>query len=74
LQSKVFVLKGALAALRVAAQEKHPEMVRVIRRFKVDSNADAVTLTGSVPATFVNAFVTNLSRTIRGSPFARLTS
>jgi hypothetical protein len=60
LQSKVFVLKGALAALRVAAQEKHPEMVRVIRRFKVDSNADAVTLTGSVPATFVNAFVTNL--------------
>jgi hypothetical protein len=51
------VLKGLLSSLRLAAQEKEPAIVKIVRRFKVTSSADAVTLTGSVPSALVNAVV-----------------
>lgn len=54
------VLKGLLSSLRLAAAEKQPEMVKVIRRFEIASAGDAVTLTGSVPATLINTFVARL--------------
>ncbi len=54
------VLKGLLAGLRMAAQEEQPEMVKIIRRFEVNSSADAVTLTGSVPATFLHDFLARI--------------
>jgi hypothetical protein len=48
-------LRGALAAMRLAVQEKEPDMVSVLRRFSVSRNDDSVTITGSVPAeTFKN--------------------
>jgi hypothetical protein len=50
------MLRGLLATWRMAAQEKQPEMVRVVRRFKVASGRDAVTLTGSVPAAMIEEF------------------
>lgn len=54
------VLKGLLSALRMAAQEEQPEMVKIIRRFEVDSRGGAVTLTGSVPAAFVHGVVAQM--------------
>lgn len=54
------VLKGLLATLRMAAQQKQPEMVKIVRRFEVASSGEAVTLRGSVPATFVNAFIAGM--------------
>jgi hypothetical protein len=54
------VLKGLLSSLRIAAQEKQPEMVSVIRRFDVDKTSDAVTLSGTVPAAQVNSFIARL--------------
>lgn len=43
-------LRGALAALRIAASEKAPEMVPVLRRFEVDRNAESISVRGSIPA------------------------
>lgn len=43
-------LRGALAALRIAASEKAPEMVPVLRRFDVDRNAESISVRGSIPA------------------------
>ena len=43
-------LRGALAALRVVAQDKAPEMVSVLRRFDVDRSSSSVTVEGKIPA------------------------
>jgi hypothetical protein len=43
-------LRGALSAMRLAVQDKSPEMVSVLRRFNVSRSDDAVTITGSVSA------------------------
>ena len=43
-------LRGALAAARLAVQDKAPEMVSVLRRFDIDRNADSIRIEGSVPA------------------------
>ena len=43
-------LRGALAALRMAVQEKAPQMVSVLRRFDVSRNAQSITVEGSIPA------------------------
>lgn len=43
-------LRGAVAAWRMAAQEKAPELIPVLRRFKIGQNRDGVTFEGSLPA------------------------
>jgi len=43
-------LRGAVAAWRMAAQERSPELVPVLRRFKIGQNEDGVTFEGSLPA------------------------
>lgn len=46
------VLKGVLAAWRMAAQEKNPELVSMIRRFSVSKSDESVTISGTLPASF----------------------
>lgn len=43
-------LRGALAMLRLATQEKSPELVSVLRKFQVRRNGDGVTVSGTLPA------------------------
>lgn len=43
-------IRGGLSALRLAAKEKAPDMVSVLRRFEVARSTDAVTIEGSIPA------------------------
>jgi hypothetical protein len=43
-------LRGGLSALRLAAREKSPDLVTVIRRFDVSRKNDAVLVEGSIPA------------------------
>lgn len=43
-------LRGALSAMRLAIQDKQPDMVTVLRRFTVSRSSDSVTISGSVPA------------------------
>lgn len=43
-------LRGALSAMRLAVQDKSPDMVSLLRRFTVSRSDDAVTISGSVPA------------------------
>jgi hypothetical protein len=43
-------IRGGLSALRLAAREKSPELVTVIRRFDVSRKNDAVLVEGSIPA------------------------
>jgi hypothetical protein len=42
-------LKGVLAMWRMAAQEKSPELVSVLRRFDVDRDREGVTVSGTLP-------------------------
>lgn len=48
--------RGLLAAWRMAAQEKDPELVDVIRQFQVKQAGDAVTLTGSITGDTLKKF------------------
>ncbi len=43
-------LRGALAAMRLAVQDKEPDLVSVLRKFSVTRTDDSVTISGSVPA------------------------
>ncbi len=43
-------LRGGLAAMRLAVQDKSPDLVSVLRRFDVKRTDDSVTISGSVPA------------------------
>jgi hypothetical protein len=43
-------LRGALSAMRLAVQDKSPELVSTLRRFTVSRSEDSVTVSGSVPA------------------------
>ncbi|MBV8517726.1 MAG: hypothetical protein JO197_10045 [Acidobacteria bacterium] len=43
-------VRGALSALRLAAQDKAPEMVTVLRRFDVTRKDDSIRIEGSIPA------------------------
>jgi hypothetical protein len=56
-------LRGALSAMRLAVQDKQPDMVPVLRRFNVARTSDSVTITGSVPAeTFKNWSAKNVTK------------
>jgi hypothetical protein len=43
-------LRGALSAMRLAVQEKSPELVSVLRKFTVSRTDSSVSISGSVPA------------------------
>lgn len=43
-------LRGALSAMRLAVQEKSPELVSVLRKFSVTRTDSSVSISGSVPA------------------------
>ncbi|HQR68830.1 MAG TPA: hypothetical protein PLB02_15685, partial [Thermoanaerobaculia bacterium] len=42
-------IRGILAVWRMAAQEKQPDLVPVLRAFKVTQGKDSVTLAGTLP-------------------------
>lgn len=50
-------LRGGLSALRLAAREKSPDMVTVIRRFEVSRKNDAVLVEGSIPAAHLREMI-----------------
>jgi hypothetical protein len=43
-------LRGALSAMRLAVQEKQPDLVAVLRRFTVSRSNDSISISGSVSA------------------------
>ncbi|HEY4642059.1 MAG TPA: hypothetical protein VII75_12005, partial [Thermoanaerobaculia bacterium] len=43
-------LRGALSAMRLAVQEKSPELVSMLRKFTVTRTDSSVSISGSVPA------------------------
>src|SRR4051794_18728672 len=43
-------LRGALSAMRLAVQEKSPELVSLLRKFTVTRTDNSVSISGSVPA------------------------
>ncbi len=50
-------LRGALSAMRLAIQDKQPDLVPVLRKFNVTRTDDAVTISGSVPAATFRHYV-----------------
>jgi hypothetical protein len=50
-------VRGALAAARIAVNDKFPDMVSVLRRFDVDRKSDSITVEGSIPATTLRAMM-----------------
>ncbi len=48
-------LRGVVAMWRLAVQEKSPELVSVLRRFKIDSDGDAVTVSGTLPSSVLRS-------------------
>jgi len=50
-------LRGMLAAMRLAVQDKSPDMVNVLRKFDVSHTSDTVQIVGSVPAETLKSFV-----------------
>jgi|SRR5579884_2958383 len=57
LQDVEDTLRGALSAMRLAIQDKQPDLVTVLRRFNVSRSDDSVTITGSVPASTVKQYI-----------------
>jgi len=50
-------LRGALSAIRLAAADKNPEVVTMLRRFNVTRTDDSVSISGTIPADTVKQFV-----------------
>jgi len=50
-------IRGGLAAMRLAVQDKSPELVGVLRKFDVSRTSDTVAITGSLPAQTLKDFV-----------------
>jgi hypothetical protein len=48
-------LRGVLAVWRLAAQEKSPDMVSVLRKFTVSRDKDTVSISGTLPGATVRA-------------------
>ena len=46
-------LRGVLAMWRMAVQEKSPELVSVIRQFRVETDSDGVSISGTLPGSFL---------------------
>ena len=60
LQDVEDTLRGALSAMRLAVQDKQPDLVTVLRRFNVSRSDDSVTITGSVPAATFREFTSKV--------------
>lgn len=54
-------IKGIFAAWRLAIQEKSPEMVSVIRKFKVERDATSVSVSGTLPGAAVRAMAEKMT-------------
>lgn len=48
-------LRGLLAMWRLAVQEKSPEMVSVIRGFRVDGDSESVSISGTLPGSVLRS-------------------
>ena len=48
-------LRGVLAMWRLAIQDKAPELVSVIRRFRIDNDSDGVSIRGTLPSGFLES-------------------
>ncbi len=57
-----FTLRGALSAMRLAVQDKQPDLVSVLRKFNVSRTDDSVTISGSVPANTFREYMNKQSR------------
>jgi hypothetical protein len=49
-------LRGVMAMWRLAAQEKSPELVSVLRKFTVSSDGDSVSIRGTVPGSLLRYY------------------
>jgi hypothetical protein len=49
-------VRGALAAMRLAVQDKSPELVSTLRRFTVSHTANSVTISGTLSAEAIRGF------------------
>lgn len=52
-------LRGVLAMWRLAVQEKSPELVSVIRRFHVESDSEGVSISGTLPGSFLRSLASS---------------
>lgn len=50
-------IRGALSAMRLAVQDKSPDLVSVLRRFTVSRSDDSISISGSVPAETFREYV-----------------
>jgi hypothetical protein len=48
-------LRGVLAMWRLAVQDKAPDLVSVIRRFRIDNDSDGVSIRGTLPPGFLES-------------------
>lgn len=48
-------LRGVLAAWRLAIQDKSPELVAVLRRFKIEDDGEAVSIRGTLPGSLLRS-------------------
>jgi hypothetical protein len=46
-------LRGVVAMWRLAVHEKSPELVPILRRFQIEKDGEGVSITGTLPASFV---------------------
>lgn len=58
-------IRGVLAVWRMAVQEKQPDLVPVLRAFKVTQGKDSVTLAGTLPGTVLRELQAKKSSTPR---------
>ncbi len=56
-------VRGVLAMWRMAVQEKHPDLLPVLRAFKVTEGKDSVTLSGTLPGASLRALTEKRSAT-----------
>lgn len=55
-------IRGALAAMRLAVQEKSPDLVGVLRKFTVSRTDNSISISGSVPAETFREYAKKQSR------------
>ncbi len=56
-------IKGALASARLAAQQKDPELVKVLRQATVSRDSEGVTFKAEIPAEFIHRLRTRATQT-----------
>jgi hypothetical protein len=56
------LLRGMMASWRLAAQDKAPDLVQAIRKFRVERSGDSVTLSGSIADEILEKFAKKSQR------------